>query len=335
MNFEERLRAFVQLGHNLNTIDSTTLNSLYARAGNQNPWFTPSSIKTALTGVSKLLREDELRQWLLSYDLQSNKSPKVIGLILAGNVPLVGFHDILTVLISGNTSLIKPSSKDFVLTEFIVQQLTDIEPRFRDRISFTETLQNFDAVIATGSDNTSRYFEYYLSKDPSVIRKNRTSCAIIAGNETPEELTALGGDIFTYFGLGCRNVSKLFVPEGYDVKLLVPAWEPYNEIAHHHKYFNNFDYQKAILLINKTPFIDGGFVLLTASDKLVSPISVVYYAEYSSDEHLREMIADNRAKIQCIVGTHFLSIVSFGETQFPGPADYADNIDTVQFLINL
>jgi len=335
MNFEERLLAFVQLGQNLNTIDGATLNSLYGRAGNQNPWFTPPSIKTALTGVSKLLREDELRQWLLSYDLRDRESPKVIGLILAGNVPLVGFHDILTVLISGNTALIKPSSKDFVLTEFILQQLTDIEPRFRDRISFTETLKNFDAVIATGSDNTSRYFEYYFSKYPSVIRKNRTSCAIITGNETPEELTALGADIFTYFGLGCRNVSKLFVPEGYDVKLLVPAWEPYNEIAHHHKYFNNFDYQKAILLINKTPFIDGGFVLLTASDKLVSPISVVYYEEYSSDEHLREMIADNRAKIQCIVGTHFLSIVSFGETQFPGPADYADNIDTVQFLINL
>ena len=335
MNFEERLRAFAQLGHNLNAIDGPTLNSLYERAGNQNPWFTPASINASLTGVSKLLHEDDLHQWLFSYDQQDNKVPKIIGLILAGNIPLVGFHDILTVLITGNIALIKPSSKDRVLTEFIVQQLTDIEPRFRDRISFTETLKNFDAVIATGSDNTSRYFEYYFSKYPSVIRKNRTSCAIITGNEPEQDLTALGQDIFTYFGLGCRNVSKLFVPEGYDVKLPISAWESYSEVAHHHKYFNNFEYQKAVMLINKTPFIDGGFVLLTPSDKLVSPISVIYYEEYSSDEQLRDMIAGNQAKIQCTVGTHPLSNVPFGEAQFPGPADYADGIDTIRFIADL
>lgn len=335
MNFQERLRAFVQLGHNLDTIDTASLNSLSDHAGNQNPWFTPGNIHTSLTGVSKLLRKDDLREWLLAYEWQDNKSPNIIGLILAGNIPLAGFHDILTVLISGNIALIKPSSKDMVLTEFIVQQLCNIEPRFRDRISFTETLKNFDAVIATGSDNTSRYFEYYFSKYPSVIRKNRTSCAIITGKEHAQDLTALGRDIFTYFGLGCRNVSKLFVPEGYDIKLAITAWESYNEVVHHHKYFNNFEYQKAVLLINNIPFVDGGFVLLTASDKLVSPISVIYYEEYSSEEHLRDLIADNQTKIQCTVGTHPLSNVPFGEAQFPGPADYADGIDTIRFLTEL
>src|SRR5690606_26876304 len=225
--------------------------------------------------------------------------------------------------------------KDFVLTEFILQQLTEIERRFRDRISFTETLKNFDAVIATDSDNTSRYFEYYFSKYPSVIRKNRTSCAIITGNETPEELTALGADIFTYFGLGCRNVSKLFVSEGYDVKLLVPAWEPYSEIAHNHKYFNNFDYQKAIALVNKTPFLENGFVLLMESEKTVSPVSVLFYERYRSPDDLNEKINLNSEKIQCIVGNEPPATVPFGQAQFPGPGDYADRVDTLEFLLGL
>lgn len=335
MNLEERLHAFVRLGHNLNAIDGNTVNSLYTRAGNQNPWFTPANINTSLTGVSKLLQEQELRHWLSAYNLNILRSAKVVGLILAGNLPLVGFHDLLTVLVSGNTALIKPSSKDTVLTEFVLQQLIDIEPRFRNRITFTETLKNFDAVIATGSDNSSRYFEYYFGKYPSVIRKNRTSCAIITGEESAQVLAALGRDVFSYFGLGCRNVSTLFVPKGYDINLLPDTWQAYSEVAHHHKYFNNFEYQKAILLINKTPFTDGGFILLTPSDKLVSPISVLYYQEYSSDENLRSLIAGNQAKLQCTVGTHPLCNVPFGEAQFPGPADYADGVDTIRFLINL
>lgn len=335
MNLDERLHSFVQLGQRLGTIDSTTLNAIYDRAGNQNPWFTPANINTSLTGVSKMLGEGDLRQWLASYTWDGGKPPKVVGLILAGNIPLVGFHDILTVLITGNKALIKPSSKDTVLTEYVLNQLTDIEPRFRDRIALADTLRNFDAVIATGSDNTSRYFEYYFGKYPSVIRKNRTSCAIITGNESPEDLVALGGDIFTYFGLGCRNVSKLYIPAGYEVNLLISGWESYAELIHHHKYFNNLEYQKAILLVNRIQFTDGGFILLTGSDQLVSPISVVYYEEYSSESQLRNLISIHQEKIQCIVGSHALSTVPFGEAQFPGPADYADGIDTVEFLTTL
>src|SRR5690606_15532903 len=197
---------------------------------------TPSNITTALTGVSRMLQEHDLRQWLSSYSFDDSRPSKTVGLVLAGNIPLVGFHDILTVLVTGNIALIKLSSKDSVLTEFVLQQLVDIEPRFRDRFSFTETLKNFDAVIATGSDNTSRYFEYYFSRYPSIIRKNRTSCAILTGQETPEELDQLSADVFTYFGLGCRNVSKLWVPEGYNFPSLLDRWRKHEEIIQHHKY---------------------------------------------------------------------------------------------------
>lgn len=335
MNLEERLRAFAQLGRRLGTIDSDTLNALHDRAGNQNPWFTPSNINTALTGVSRLLSEEDLRQWLASYTWDDAKPPRIVGLVLAGNIPLVGFHDVLTVLITGNVALIKPSSKDTILTEFVLQQLTDIEPRFRDRYSFTETLKGFDAIIATGSDNTSRYFEYYFSKYPSVIRKNRTSCAILTGYETSEELDQLGVDVFSYFGLGCRNVSKLWVPENYDFLPLLDQWKKYDAIIHHHKYANNYDYQKAIVLVNETPFLDNGVVLLTESEKLVSPVSMLYYEYYRSQEDLNKKMSLVSNKIQCIVGKTPPATVPFGQAQFPGPADYADNIDTVQFLLNL
>ncbi len=335
MNFENRLHSFVQLGQRLAAIDSTTLNAIYDRVGNQNPWFTPTNIKIALTGVSRMLGESALRQWLSTYSLDDDRPPKVVGLVLAGNIPLVGFHDILTVLITGNIALIKPSSKDTVLTEFVLGQLTDIEPRFRDRFSFTETLRNFDAVIATGSDNTSRYFEYYFGKYPSVIRKNRTSCAILTGHETFEELEQLGMDVFTYFGLGCRNVSKLWVPENYDFPTLLDQWKKYDDVIHHHKYANNYDYQKAIVLVNETPFLDNGIVLLTESDKIVSPVSVLYYEYYRSPEDLKQKINLVSDKIQCIVGKTPPATVPFGQAQLPGPWDYADNVDTVEFLVGL
>jgi hypothetical protein len=335
MNFEERVRAFVLLGQRITTIDSTTLNSIYDRVGNQNPWFTPANITTALTGVSKMLSESELRKWLSSYTFDDNRPSKTIGLVLAGNIPLVGFHDILTVLITGNIALIKLSSKDSVLTEFVLQQLTDIEPRFRDRISFTETLKNFDAVIATGSDNTSRYFEYYFSKYPSIIRKNRTSCAILTGQESDQELDELAADIFTYFGLGCRNVSKLWVPENYDFPFLLDRWKKYEEIIQHHKYANNYDYQKAIALVNRTPFLDNGIVLLMENEKVVSPISVLYYEYYRTEDDLKEKLSLVSDKIQCIVGQTQPATVPFGQAQFPGPGDYADNVDTVKFLLGL
>jgi hypothetical protein len=333
MNLEERLHSLVQLRRRIDTIDSATLNAIYERVGNQNPWFTPANINTALTGVRKLLDEAALRSWLDPYDLDEPTPQKTIALVLAGNVPLVGFHDIMTVFLTGNRALVKASSKDSVLTHFIVEELHAIEPRAP--IEFAEQLKNFDAVIATGSDNSSRYFEYYFGKYPSIIRKNRTSCAILFGDESEEQLAALGADVFTYFGLGCRNVSHLFVPEGYDISRLTGPWKVHQDVIHHHKYFNNYEYQKAVFLINEVPFSDTGFVLLTGSDKAVSPVAVLFYEEYTAEEHLRARLAEMQHKIQCVVGSRPPATVPFGQAQFPEPSDYADGVDTILFLQGL
>jgi Acyl-CoA reductase (LuxC) len=335
MKIEEILHSFVLLGKKISSIDRSTFASLSEKAGNQNPWFTKESITIALTGVSKLLHEQALNDWIKQYSWVGSTKPKTIALILAGNIPLVGFHDILTVLMSGNKALIKTSAKDTVLIDFVVSMLGGIEPRLRAHITFAQTLRSFDAVIATGSDNSSRYFEYYFGKYPSIIRKNRTSCAVLNGGETDKDLIELGRDVFTYYGLGCRNVSKLFVFPGFDFSRLMDAWKSYGSVIHHHKYCNNYDYQKAILLVNNTPFLDNGFVLLTPVDRLVSPIGVVYYEEYKSDKELQLTLDSTKEKIQCVIGSRPPATIPFGEAQFPGPGDYADNIDTLQFLINL
>lgn len=333
MNLEERIQSLLQLRHALDSIDAATLNSLYQRAGNQNPWFTPASVETSLTGVRKLLDEAALRAWLAPYNFDEPAEAKTIALVLAGNIPLAGFHDIMTVFLTGNHALVKASSKDFALTHFIVDQLRAIEPRAP--IAFAETLRGFDAVIATGSDNSSRYFEYYFGRYPSVIRKNRTSCAILSGDESEDELRVLGADVFTYFGLGCRNVSQLFLPEGYDLSRLTHAWQDYQDVIHHHKYFNNYEYQKAVFIINDVAFTDTGFVLFTESDKIVSPVAVLYHEAYSSIEHLTTRLASMQHKIQCVVGSREPATVPFGEAQFPGPSDYADGVDTINFLLGL
>lgn len=335
MNSEERLRPFVALGQKIDSIDNDELKSLCHRAANQNPWFTPESILTALTGVSKLVSEQALSNWVSRYDWDAEITPRTVGLILPGNIPLVGFHDILSVLISGHKALVKPSKKDAVMIDYVAKALIGIEPRIRERLSFAETLKHFDAVIATGSDNSARYFEYYFGKYPSIIRKNRTSCAVLSGSESEEQMVALGKDVFSYFGLGCRNVSKLFVPQDYDFAPLLKAWTRYSSVIHHHKYCNNYDHQKAILIVNKSSFLDNGHVLLAPSEQLVSPIAMVYYEEYLSSEDLLRRIHRIQEKIQCIIGDSTPAQVSFGEAQSPGPGDYADRVDTLQFLIDL
>ena len=210
---------------------------------------------------------------------------------MAGNIPAVGFHDVLCVLLNGDSALIKLSSKDTVLLKFLLEKLIEINPGFSSKIQYAERLKSFDAVIATGSDNTSRYFEYYFGKYPHIIRKNRTSVAILDGTENEKDLTQLGTDVFSYFGLGCRNVSKLFVPSGYNFGPLFRSWELFKEIEHHHKYHNNYHYQKSIFLVSVIPHLDNGFVLLQESERLVSPIAVVYYEYYTKPDELRDRLA--------------------------------------------
>lgn len=334
MNLQDRVKAFEKLGYYISAIDEAAFQELVDNAKNENPWFTKADIKYAFQGISMYLDRDKLQEWISSYNL-TVVTPKVVAAVMAGNIPLAGFHDFLSVLISGHTILIKFSSKDSVLIRHIIEKLVNIEPRFKTRIIFTEQLKNFDAVIATGSDNSARYFHYYFDKYPNIIRKNRTSCAILNGKESTDDLKALGRDVFTYFGLGCRNVSKVFVPTQYDLANLLDQWGDYKTAMDHHKYHNNYDYQKSILLVNRIPFLDNGFVMLRENEKLVSPIAVVYYERYEDEGSLALKLSAVKEKIQCIVGQMTPASVPFGQAQSPSLWDYADQIDTLKFLEQL
>lgn len=334
MNLSDRITAFEKLGNTLHAIDEVTFNSLALHAKNENSWFTEESIKHALQGIIKLLDGEKLREWVAQYDLTLTE-PKIIAVVMAGNIPLVGFHDLLCILVSGHRIMIKPSSKDTFLLKYIINTLNEIEPDFTAFITIADRLKNFDAIIATGSDNSSRYFEYYFSKYPHIIRKNRTSCAILSGFETEQELQLLGTDVFTFFGLGCRNVSKIYVPMEYNFSNLIESWIPYQHVMIHHKYHNNYDYQKSILLVNRIPFLEGGFVLLQENERMVSPISVIYYEYYKDWESLLKKLDDQKDKLQCIVGNVKPASVKIGQAQSPELWDYADQIDIIKFLQQL
>jgi hypothetical protein len=259
-----------------------------------------------------------------------------VGLILAGNIPMVGFHDVLCVLITGNVALIKASSQDARLIKYVLEMLIEIESSFKDQYYFVERLENFEAIIATGSNNTSRYFEYYFGKVPHIIRKNRNSVALLTGNETKEQLSELGHDIFDYYGLGCRNVSKLMVPKGYNFNFFFESIETYQPIINHHKYNNNYDYNKSIYLVNSDKHFDNGFLLLKEDERLASPLAVLFYEYYDNLDSAQKLLEEQSDKIQCIVSTAPLQVqnqvVDFGKSQQPDLWDYADNIDTIEFL---
>jgi hypothetical protein len=336
MNLQERIEGFLQLKSVLENLSLDERESLYSHAALANPWFTHENIDQALNGIIKFLDKEKLIKWAESYLPQQTKSKK-IGVAMAGNIPLVGFHDLLCVLVFGHTLIAKLSSQDTVLMKFISEHLKKINPTFSEQLFFEERLNSVDAVIATGSDNTSRYFEYYFRNIPRIIRKNRTSCAVLMGEEPTDEIQKLGMDVFSYFGLGCRNVSKIFIPEGYEASKLLIAWEKYTSVVNHHKYANNYDYQKCLLLMNQTPFYDGGQVLLVESVSLVSPISVVYYEQYKNLEELKNKLQSQEEKIQCILSAKgwYSKSIAFGEAQSPQLSDYADNVDTMKFLSKL
>jgi hypothetical protein len=303
-----------------------------------NAWFTPESVLQAVKANGRMLKSDDLAQWLGAYTLGEANNKK-IGLVLAGNIPLVGFHDVLCVLASGNTALIKASSQDARLIKYVLNLLVEIDGSYADRFSFVERLVDFDAIIATGSNNTSRYFEYYFGKVPNIIRKNRNSIALLTGNETTEELHALGHDIFDYYGLGCRNVSKVLVPEGYVFNKFFESIEDFNPIINHHKYNNNYDYNKSIYLVNRDEHLDNGFLLLKQDERLVSPLAVLFYGTYSDLTSAEKQLQEQSAQLQCIVSAAPLQtenqVVAFGQSQHPQLWDYADNVDTMEFLANL
>lgn len=351
MDLNQRIDALVALGHHLNEIAvfyesdeakttlSTTIQETLTLAGNQNGWFTPNNLHFALTSWAKTLTKENLTQWAAQYQeaLQQNKNQKTVAIIMAGNIPLVGFHDFLSVIISGHKALIKLSSNDKVLLPYLTDFLIEYNPEFKDLIHFSdEKLQGFDAVIATGSDNTAKYFEYYFKKHPHIIRKNRNSVAILDGNESIEDLKSLANDIFRYFGLGCRSVSKIYVPENYDFKTFFEAMFEWKEIIHNHKYINNYDYNKAVYLMSNIALLDNEFMLLKNDEALSSPIAVLFYEYYNSRDALDKTLQQQADRIQCIVSnSKSADIVPFGMTQTPKLWDYPDGVDTLKFLTNL
>ncbi|MDB5137728.1 MAG: acyl-CoA reductase [Mucilaginibacter sp.] len=303
-----------------------------------NAWFTPVSVENAVKALGRMLNQQDLLTWLNRYRLNTGVNKKV-GLILAGNIPLVGFHDVLCVLISGNHALIKASTQDARLIKHVLNMLTSIDASFLDKYTFVERLENFDAIIATGSNNSSRYFEYYFSKVPNIIRKNRNSVAVLTGNETTGQLFNLGHDIFDYYGLGCRNVSKLLVPKDYDFVPFFEAIEPYHPIINHHKYNNNYDYNKSIYLVNRDKHLDNGFLLVKEDERMVSPLAVLFYENYEDIQAAEAILTRESENIQCIVTAATLGVnnqeVDFGKSQQPALWDYADGIDTMDFLTKL
>ena len=331
MNLQKRIDLFIALGKYLQQ-NSPDWQAAKLEASQKNPWFTEPFIDMATRNIIQhYLQEDQLRQWVAHYHLDDHIDPKNTGVVMAGNIPLVGFHDFLTVCISGHRQTIKLSAKDDVLLKHIIRILNSFDAAFEQIVSVAETLKGCDAYIATGGNQSARYFEQYFSKYPHIIRRNKTSVALLTGTETTSELEKLAGDIHFYFGLGCRNVTKIYVPTGYDFIPLLDSFRPFNYFRDHHKYANNYDYQLSIALLNNVFYMTNESTLLIENENLFSPISVLHYEYYSDIQKVTGKLTTND-DIQCIVGNGF---IPFGQAQSPGLFSYADGVDTMAFLLSI
>ncbi len=314
--------------------DENALAIAIRKAYAQNNWFTKDNSIKALSEICNMLDKNLLQIWMNSYhdDVSDHPNMKKVGIIMAGNIPAVGFHDLLCVLISGHKAVIRTSSDDSILIPFLVEILLKIAPDFENQIEFTQKISGIDAVIATGSNNSARYFDYYFAKYPSIIRRNRNSIAVLSGHETTDDLRNLGADLFTYFGLGCRNVSKLYVPRGYSFNDFFAVMEERSAIMEHNKYMNNYDYHRALFLLDGIPFLTNNFLILRENEALATPVSVIHYEFYDDINALESLLASKEEEIQCRVG---LNGIPFGFSQQPGLTDYADGIDVIHWLSGL
>jgi hypothetical protein len=341
MTLKQRIEGFVQVGLFINRHFSETkiadeiklhegLDKLIEVTHTYNNWFIPEFVKESIFNISLLLQKDELLKFTLNI---KERSPKTIAVICAGNIPLVCFHDIICILLTGNNALIKLSGDDKILLPFFLKLLNYYEPQFEEKILFADgKLGAFDAVIATGSNNSANHFNYYFKKYPNIIRKSRTSIAILDGNESSQDLKNLGKDIFLYFGLGCRNVSKIMVPKNYSFNLFFDSIINFGFTINNKKYSNNYDYHRAIYLLESMPFLDNNFLMLRESNELFSPVGVLYFQYYENERTLIEYLNSIEDSLQCIVGQ---KNIPFGSSQQPVISDYADNVDTLEFLLNL
>lgn len=352
MNLDQRIDAFVKLGEFIKQFSRTEFeknnnilhNELFfdgfkhqiKLANEHNGWFSKNNISFALKGWSKSLTFNNINQWLSKYNF-NNINTQSVAIIMAGNIPLVGFHDFLAVLISGHHVIVKQSSNDMQLLPFLAKYLETVEPGFKGKISFTtEKLEGFDAVIATGSDNTARYFEYYFKDKPSIIRKNRNSVAVIQGQETERDFEALSEDIFRYYGLGCRNVSKLFVPKNYNFDNFFKGLYNWHPIINQAKYANNYDYNKAVYLMSEFDMLENGFLMIKEDKSYASPIATLFYEYYHDIKEIQSKLDEDKDNIQCVVSKGFSEKeVEFGQTQNPSLWDYADGVDTIAFLLKI
>ena len=345
MNLNNRITLFVKLGRFFSDYINNNLESLeknkFDKAINEsilhNSFFSKKNILKSLLSWSNVLTKKSIDNFLSNYMIKIKKREKKIAIVMAGNIPLVGFHDFFCVILSGNFAVIKLSSKDSHLFKFILSFLVKENPDFSTKFDVVENkLQIFDAVIATGNNISANQFELYFKKYPKIIRRNRHSIAILNGNETKKEIELLANDIFYYYGLGCRNVSKIFIPNNYNLDILFKSFVLWNEVINKNSYANNYNYYRAIYLLNKEVFFDNGFVLLKESEKIGSPVGTIYFEYYKSENQIKEMIKKNNEKIQCIVSNNnYRKTIKFGETQMPNLNDFADDIDTFNFLLKL
>ena len=340
MDLKDRVDALVSLGQRMEDLSTDFWKEKMEQAGYHNGWFTAASVESALNGIrDKMLNRAKLEQWLSAYPQISQKTEaKKVGLILAGNIPLVGFHDILSVFIAGHQAMIKLSDKDTILPETLLTLLEEVEPKTSDLLLRSEKMVGIDAVIATGSNNSARYFESYFGKIPHIIRKNRNSIGLIFSDTNLNTIKLMGQDIFTYFGLGCRNVSKLLVPRGYDLTLIMEALHEYNEVNLHHKYKNNFDFNIAVNMLKKQHYLNNGSVMLCEDFSLASRIATLHFEYYENDDDLISKVKQHDGELQVVVSEKplgFVKTVLPGCAQQPELWDYADEVDTMEFLINL
>jgi hypothetical protein len=335
MTFQQRVAAWAQIGKIMGAWVEKS-DPVIQKAYIYNPWFTEENVKKALLSWADQLQENKLNEWTAAYVFPESPITHEVAIIMAGNIPLVGLHDLICVTLCGYKALIKCSSDDQVLIKQVVETMLQVAPEMGQQILITEERlpKSFDTVIATGSNNTNRYFEYYFKGKPHLLRKNRSSIAVLNGNETPEDLQKLGDDLFSYFGLGCRNISKLYVPEGYDFTLFFENLERHHDVINHNKYANNYTYHKAIFLMNLTKHLDNGFLLVKEDKAIASPLSCLFYETYTDKNALEEILVEHQEEIQCISGKTS-PYIPFGQSQQPELWDYADGVDTLEFLLKL
>lgn len=338
MTISERIHALGQLGAFIRDEVDGVFEPVIAQSIAENPWFTSMSVKSALLTISdQYLRSDKLNAWISNYELKNDK-PKRVGLILAGNIPMVGIHDIISTFVSGHHSVIKYSSKDKVLLKYLIERLEKIDSRSKEYFTEVERVKDIDAVIATGGSTAATHFHYYFSKYPNLIRKNRSSVAILTGEESREDLKRLGGDIFSYFGLGCRNISKLFVPSGYKFDTFYESIIDYQYVIDHNKYKNNYDYSHAIYLLGQHHFLTNNFLIVREDPTLSSRISCIHYEQYDEVEQVVSNLNSIKENIQCVTSLNPIASFAYtpiGSCQHPTLSDYADRVDTMAFLTRL